>query len=132
MAKKKWTMEDINALKEMAREKLPIKIISYYFEVTPNAVSKALQRYCEGYANQIYKKVKTEKLIVKKKQKDYISKWIDYNYEKFRGILKKNNTRNQNIFFFNKILYENNIHITDTVVIQYYLSYLLQNYKVIS
>ena len=125
--KKMWSKEDIDNLLIMVKENVPIKVLSKYFDVTPNAISKTLQRYCKGYSNQIYHATVREK-IPQTKINSILQWMIDRAYL-FMPICTMEASTLKKTLLVNIILYNNNVRVLSPMEVNRNLIHMKNNTK---
>lgn len=103
MVRKNWQPSIIKQLLYLYKKKIPLKILSQWFDVTPNAISKTLQRYSLDHSNILDNMDYNINTYW-----DSLFQWMNNNYLLFKEIFHSKEDISIKTIAINKILYNHN------------------------
>jgi hypothetical protein len=100
--RKKWHCKEIKLLLHLQDQKVPLKILSWIFNVTPNSVSKTLGRYSDKHKHPLNNK----NIIIMKEEIQEKLQWIYQKKFFFQDICCQNIPLEKKAIIINKTLHQ--------------------------
>ena len=122
--KKRWTPVEVESLLHLYQKKIPIKIMAQIFNVSHNAISKALQRYSIHHSHILENKIDAPYENIHR-----TLQWMNKNYLLFYDIIHGSPDKSTQVIATNKILYKNNFKVLSPLQVEVLLFRIAMNHR---